>query len=107
MVLGVPGKTCNNMVYGELRRFPLETYIKKRAIGFWARILANKETKISRIIYNHTRPYLLTITTSATGLNSLKEYYRTVMWTIYGNHNSLISWLAQSSCREETKIQFH
>ena len=55
MVLGVQGKTCNNMVYGELGRFPLETYIKKRAIGFWARILANKETKISRLFYNHTR----------------------------------------------------
>ena len=55
MVLGVHGKTCNNMVYGELGRFPLETYVKKRAIGFWARILANKETKLSRIIYNHIR----------------------------------------------------
>ena len=55
MVLVVQGKTCNNMVYGELGRFPLETYIKKRAIGFWARILANKETKLSRIIYNHIR----------------------------------------------------
>ena len=29
MILGVQGKTCNNMVFGELGRFPLETYIKK------------------------------------------------------------------------------
>ena len=43
------------MVYGELGRFPLETDIKKRAVGFWARILVNKETNISRIFYNHTR----------------------------------------------------
>ena len=55
MVLGVQGKTCNNMVYGELGRFPLEIYIKKRAIGFWARTLVNKESKISRIFYNHAR----------------------------------------------------
>ena len=29
MVLWVHGKTCNNMVYGELGRFPLDFYIKK------------------------------------------------------------------------------
>lgn len=55
MVLGVQGKTCNNMVYGELGRIPLENYIKKRAIGFWARMMVNKETKISRVIYSHIR----------------------------------------------------
>ena len=55
MVLGVQGRTCNNMIYGELGRYPLETYIKKRAIGFWARIVANKETKMSRKIYNYLR----------------------------------------------------
>ena len=43
------------MVYGELGRFPLEIYVKKRAIGFWGRMLTNKESKISRVIYNHMR----------------------------------------------------
>ena len=55
MTLGVQGKTCNNMVYGELGRFPLEIYIKKRAIGYWARMLINKESKISRVIYSNMR----------------------------------------------------
>ena len=55
MVLGVQGKTCNNIVYGELGRYPLEVYIRKRAIGFWARMLTNKESKISRVFYDHLR----------------------------------------------------
>ena len=55
MIMGVQGKTCNNMVYGELGRFPLEIHIKKRAIGFWARLLTNKETKIARVFYNHLK----------------------------------------------------
>ena len=52
MILGVHGKTCNSMVYGELGRFPVEIYIKKRAIGFWARLVKNKESKISRLFYD-------------------------------------------------------
>ena len=55
MILRVHGKTCNNMVYGELGRFPLKIYMKKRAIGFWARMIAGKESKLTRIIYTHSK----------------------------------------------------
>ena len=53
MTLGVHIKTCNNMVYGELGRFPLEIFIKKRAIGYWARIIKGKESKLTKVAYNH------------------------------------------------------
>ena len=43
------------MVYGELGRFPLDIIIKKRAVGFWARILAGKYTKLTRIVYTQFR----------------------------------------------------
>ena len=52
MTLGVHIKTCNNMVYGKLGRLPLEIIIKKRAIGYWARILAGKESKLTKVCYN-------------------------------------------------------
>ena len=55
MILGVQGKTCNNMVYGELGRFPLGIHIKKRAVGFWGRLVTNKDTKISRVTYSNIR----------------------------------------------------
>ena len=55
MILGVHTKTCNSMVYGELGRLPLDIVIKKRAIGFWARILVGKETKLTRLVYNQFR----------------------------------------------------
>ena len=53
MTLGVHIKTCNNMVYGELGRFPLEIFIKKRAIGYWARMIKGKESKLIKVAYDH------------------------------------------------------
>ena len=52
MTLSVHTKTCNNMVYGELGRFPLEIFIKKRIIGYWARILVGKESKLTKVMYD-------------------------------------------------------
>ena len=39
------------MVLGEFGRYPLELAIKSRMIGFWVRILTNKPTKLSYILY--------------------------------------------------------
>ena len=52
MILGVHTRTCSNMVYGELGKFPIVIDIKKRAIGFWARILTGKESKLIKIVYS-------------------------------------------------------
>ena len=51
MILGVHTKTCNNMVYGELGRIPIDIFIKKRIIGYWARILESKESKLTKVTY--------------------------------------------------------
>ena len=40
------------MVYGELGRYPFEIMIKKRMIGYWARLIVGKETKLSKIVYD-------------------------------------------------------
>ena len=39
------------MVLGKFGRYPLELAIKSRLIGFWVRILTNKPTKLSYILY--------------------------------------------------------
>ena len=39
------------MVLGEFGRYPLKLAIKSRMIGFWVRILTNKPTKLSYILY--------------------------------------------------------
>ncbi len=51
-ILRVHGRTTNNMVYGELRRYPLDVQIKKRMIGFWARLITGKQSKLSKIMYD-------------------------------------------------------
>ena len=51
-ILGVHGKTTNNMVYGELGRFSLEIKIKKRMIGYWGRLIMGKQSKLSKVIYD-------------------------------------------------------
>ena len=40
------------MLYAELGRFPLDIIIKKRMIGFWNRILVDKQTKNSYLLYH-------------------------------------------------------
>ena len=55
ILLGVHSKTCNNMVYGELGRYPLNIIIKQRVVGYWARMLSGKETKLTRLVYNQVR----------------------------------------------------
>ena len=50
--LRVKTSTCNNMVYGELGRFPLVIDIQKRLIGYWARLITGKSTKLSKVMYD-------------------------------------------------------
>jgi hypothetical protein len=44
------------MIYGELGLFPIEINVKLRMISYWARLLTDKETKLSylsyKILYN-------------------------------------------------------
>ena len=51
-ILNLRGNTCNAMVYGESGRFPLDIIVKKRMIGFWARILTGKSSKLVKLLYN-------------------------------------------------------
>ena len=51
-ILKVKTNTCSNMVYGELGRYPICIQVKKRLVGFWARLIESKENKLSRIMYN-------------------------------------------------------
>ena len=44
--------TCSNMVYGELGEMPLHIYIKCKMILYWARLITNKENKLSKMIYS-------------------------------------------------------
>lgn len=39
------------MIFGEFGRYPIEINIKSRMIGFWVRILTNKQSKLSYILY--------------------------------------------------------
>ena len=43
--------TPRYMLYGELGRYPLEIYIKTKMISFWSKLLTNKQTKLSYILY--------------------------------------------------------
>jgi hypothetical protein len=49
--LRVKMSTCNNMIYGELGRFPLIIHIRTRMIAYWARLLHGKHTKLSKTMY--------------------------------------------------------
>ncbi len=44
--MGVHKNTSNDMEYGELGILPLDIYIKSRMIGYWARLISGKNTKM-------------------------------------------------------------
>ena len=45
MILNLKTSTPNNMIYGELGRYPIE-------ISFWAKIICGKQSKISCIMHS-------------------------------------------------------
>ena len=50
-VLGLKRSTPNAMVYGELGSYPVQITIKYKVIGYWLRLIASKENKLSHIMY--------------------------------------------------------
>ncbi len=72
-VLGVNMLTSNYMVYGELGQFSLDVIVKKRMLNYWQRIIADKDSKLCKIIYN-----------------SLLMLHMQIVWEeqFYGNVNS-------------------
>ncbi len=51
-ILGVHGRTTNNMLYGELGRFSLEIQIKKKDYWLLGRLIIGKESKLCKVIYD-------------------------------------------------------
>lgn len=51
-MLGVRTKTQNNFVYGEVGRFPLQTYRIVSVIRYWLKIVSLDNRKLSKIIYD-------------------------------------------------------
>ena len=50
-ILRVKSSTPTYMVYGELGILPLSYEIKARMIGYWGRLFAGNENKMSSIVY--------------------------------------------------------
>jgi len=54
-LLGVHKRTPNCMVYGETGTAPLSNQVFARMVGFWARLINGKKTKLSYTMYRLTR----------------------------------------------------
>ena len=50
-ILKLKKSTPNEMIYGEFGRYPLEIMIKIRMEKYWCKLLIEKNTKISCIMY--------------------------------------------------------
>jgi len=51
ITLGVNNNTCNNMVYGELGRFPIGIHIQVKMLNYWSRLVLGNENKLSYLTY--------------------------------------------------------
>ena len=54
-LLGVHKRTPNCIVYGETGTSPLYNQVLSRIVGFWARLINGKKTKLSYVMYRLTR----------------------------------------------------
>ena len=54
-LLKVRASTNDLMVYGETGSFPMSVYIDSRMVGFWARLITGKKSKISFMMYKLMR----------------------------------------------------
>ena len=54
IILHFKKSASNNILYGELGRFPSDILIKARMIGFWKRVITGKQDKISSVLYRLT-----------------------------------------------------
>ena len=46
-------KSCPNcIVYGEVGKLPLKTFIEKRMLSYWVRVTGSKDSKFSHILFN-------------------------------------------------------
>ncbi len=52
--LGVHGQTNNSMSYGELGMFSVNIQIRKKMIGYWLRLIEEKEFKLSNVLHNYS-----------------------------------------------------
>ena len=52
LLMCVKKSTPNYMVYGELGAYPMDIYIKIRMLGYWAKLLSQKDDKLSKVFYN-------------------------------------------------------
>ena len=51
IILNLKKTTPNIILYGELRRYPIDIFVKARMIGFWQRIINGKQDKIAFKLY--------------------------------------------------------
>ena len=46
-------KSCPNcIVYGEVGKLPLKTFVEKRMLSYWIRVAGSKDSKLSHILFN-------------------------------------------------------
>ena len=50
-ILSLHKNTCNDMVYEELGVFPLIFYMECKMIGYWAKTISSKDTKLCYIMF--------------------------------------------------------
>ena len=77
------------MIYAELGRYPLDIVIKTRIIGFWNRLLFDKQTKISFFLYNTLRTMTSTPKWIANVKNILDSVGRSDLWLNQDNIETL------------------
>lgn len=92
------------MLYAELGRYPLEIIIKTRIIGFWNRLVLDKNFKISYLLYNYLKNYAHTSSKWILKVKDiLCEVGRNDLWL---NQNNISSYSAKYYVKQILMDQF-
>ena len=72
-------------LYAELGRYPIDIIIKTRIIGFWNKLLLDKQTKISYILYKNLKDLALAPKWIVNVKNILDSVGRSDLWLNQNN----------------------
>ena len=107
LLLGLKTSTPSYMIYGELGRYPLEVDIKTRTVSFWSKLVTEKESKLSSIIYKLCFHLCVVNNVNFTWIDKIKSIFNECGMPYVWNTQTFINtaWLV-SSIKLRLKDQF-
>ena len=98
LLLNLKKSTPNFIVYGELGAYPMQLYVHSRMVNFWSKLVNEKESKLSSIMYKYTYYHFVRNQYQSPWVVAIKNILNSTgfsnLWEFQGNFSQ--KWLNMS-----------